>query len=101
MADYLVYLIQQVFVSHQDPNPPPSEHGPYRIVGDAQQSQIFDPDLQANFVPVLKQLQFASGRNITLHDREIGRAIQTARRLSTSDTTLLKKHALTLTPVQN
>lgn len=89
-------LLQRFFVERTDPELQKSDYGRYHIIGDEQQSELFDPILQPDFTPVFKRLEFASGKKIKLYGREIGRTIQTARRLSDMDVVLLKDYAAEL-----
>jgi hypothetical protein len=88
-------LIQRIYVQDvaYDEN-----SGKWFVTGDARRSQVFDIHNQRDLTPVLRKLQFASGRAITARGRSIGRSIQRSRPLSGSDVILLERHAKGLMP---
>jgi hypothetical protein len=69
---------------------------PYRLVPDPEASSVFCLDRQPNLEPLLKRLQFQSGRTLRLSGRLIGRALQTPRRLTVDDDAALARWALKL-----
>ena len=68
----------------------------YGIIGDAAKSQRFEVSAQSDFTSLLQQLEFVSGRKLTVSGRAIGNALQTIRPLSEPDGLLLEKYARNL-----
>lgn len=66
---------------------------PYRVKGDPDQSKVFDPEGQDDLTPLLKNLEFASGRSIQLMGRRIGLTLQKIRSLSEADAILLENYS--------
>jgi hypothetical protein len=62
-----------------------------RFRGDPAQSEAYQVTNQADLTPLLHQLEFKSGRRITVSGREIGNAIQSARPLTEADQLLFEK----------
>jgi hypothetical protein len=76
-----------------------TEFGDYHIIGDEARSFFFDIYSQADFTPILKKLNFASGKKIINDGREIGFAIQRIRRMAVEDAHLLERYAQRLNVV--
>ena len=93
-------LLQRLFVDTLDPVPSDSHYGRFRIIGNPLLSQLFDPDNQADFTPILKHLEFSTGKSIEFTGRKIGQALQSPRALSPIDADTLVKHSRTLTEVE-
>ena len=74
----------------------PANEYSYRARGDEKASSIFDPKVQSDLVPLLKRLNFASGKKIELSGRKIAKALQFIRKLCEEDTALLSKYATSL-----
>lgn len=69
---------------------------PYGIVGDATKSQRFELSTQGDLTPLLQQLEFVSGKQLTVSGRAIGNALQSIRPLSEADGLLLEEYAQNL-----
>ncbi len=78
-------LLERIVVRRKEHVPNDSEYGPFHFVGVPKLSRRFNPRAQSDFTPVLRSLRFATGKSISLDGALIGRAIQTARRLDSSD----------------
>lgn len=87
-------LLQRIVVQEKFTNF--SFDRPYGISGDAAESQRFKVSAQTDFTPLLQQLGFVSGKNITASGRAIGNAIQKIRPLSEADGLLLEEYARNL-----
>jgi hypothetical protein len=57
-------LLHRLVVDHLDPVSSDSENGTYRIVGNPDLSQRFEPTDQEDFTPVLKHLEIPTGKSI-------------------------------------
>jgi hypothetical protein len=64
---------------------------PYHAIGD-DRSQTFRLDRQPDFAPILRKLEFVSGKRIKAMGRLIGRSLQTSRPLSEGDIHLLRNY---------
>jgi len=62
---------------------------PYQMSGNRETSLRFDFDSQKDFAPILRKLEFASGKRIFAQGRLIGNFIQNLRILSPNDSNLL------------
>lgn len=71
-------------------------NGEFHAKGDVKNSQTFDVKNQSDLTPILRKLNFASGKRITARGKLIGRSIQRSRPLSDSDVILLEQYAKTL-----
>lgn len=69
---------------------------PYGIIGDAARSQRFEVSTQSDFTPLLQELEFVSGKKLTVSGRAIGNALQTIRPLSEADGLLLEEYVRNL-----
>ena len=73
---------------------------PYHATCDKEQNQYFDIYEQADFAPILKQIEFASGRRIQANGALIGRSLMAVRLLrSPDDIEVLEDYANRLTAV--
>jgi hypothetical protein len=70
-----------------------SNNGEFHTKGDVKNSQTFDVDKQSDLTPILRKLNFASGKRITARGKLIGRSIQRNRPLAESDVVLLEQYA--------
>src|SRR5688572_5261595 len=68
------------------------EYGQYHFIGDPKKSERFDIVTQADFEPILRQLEFGSGQKITATGKRIGLSFQAPRRLSVKDGNLLSDY---------
>jgi hypothetical protein len=75
------------------------ENGIWDVKGDRSKSETFDIQNQPDFTPILRRLNFASGKKITKSGAWIGTQIQRPRPLSDADVILLNKYARTLQKV--
>jgi hypothetical protein len=76
-------LIQRISIvekRHQ-----PSFERPYQVVGDPVQSEIFDIRGQTDLTPILRQLNFTTGRRISSQGARIAQSLQTIRALTSGD----------------
>jgi hypothetical protein len=69
---------------------------PYGIIGDAAKSQRFEVSTQSDLTPLLQELEFVSGRKLTVRGRAIGNALQTIRPLSEANGMLLEEYSQSL-----
>lgn len=83
-------LLQRIVVQEKFYNQ--NNGRPYGIIGDAAKSQRFEVSTQSDLTPLLQQLKFISGRNITVSGRAIGNTVQSIRPLSESDGLLLEEY---------
>jgi hypothetical protein len=66
----------------------------YRIVGSRKRSRVFDfAEGQGDVAPVLRRLDFSTGRRLTLAGSAIGRCIRNPRRLTPEDAQKLEDFA--------
>jgi hypothetical protein len=84
-------LLQRVYVRALEYKK--GEKFSYWAVGDDDKSELFDPDEQIDFAPMLRKLKFASGKRITGRGRKIGTLLRAIRPLSDSDVVLLQEYA--------
>jgi len=91
----LWYLIQRISIKDV------FFDGVWRVEGDPCKSEVFDVRMrnQPDFTPILRQLNFASGKKITKIGGMIGTQIQRPRPLSDADVVLLSNYAKTLQKV--
>ena len=87
-------LLQRIVVQEKFTNF--SYERPYGIIGDAATSQRFEVSTQTDLTPLLQELEFVSGRKLTVSGRAIGNALQTIRPLSDADGLLLEEYARSL-----
>jgi len=92
-------LLSRSCVARPNPRRVNTQHGQYHIISDEQRSELFDPYIQDDFAPILKQLDFASGKKIKKSGREIGQTLEVARRLTDTDVEILKRSAQKLVSV--
>lgn len=92
-------LLQRICVHSRDPQQQKSKYGPYHIIGDDHQSELFNLEFQPDFTPTLRKLDFLSGRRIAVRGRQIGQTLQSIRPLSDSDSDLLTEYSRTLKPL--
>jgi hypothetical protein len=71
----------------------PQNPTPYCAQGNVEKSKVFYPDSQADLTPLLRELEFASGKQIEEQGRQIGLKLQSLRRLTDSDGKLLQEYA--------
>lgn len=71
----------------------PQDATPYCAKGSIEKSKVFYPDTQADLTPLLKKLEFASGKRIEQHGRRIGLKLQSLRRLTDNDGARLQEYA--------
>jgi len=89
-------LLEKLEVAKSDPSVRRSGRR-YRIVGSRKRSQGFDfGESQEDVAPVLKRLEFSSGRRVEYAGTEIGRSIRTPRRLTLEDVAKLEEFAAKL-----
>lgn len=87
-------LLQRIFVQEKFYNQ--NVDRKCGIIGDAAKSQRFEVSTQPDFTPLLRELEFVSGRKLIVSGRAIGNALQTIRPLSEADGLLLEEYARNL-----
>jgi hypothetical protein len=81
-------LIERIVVANKNPGLVKTKHGHFHIIGDNERSVFFDLTWQNDFAPILRQLNFVSGKRIRSSGKLIGRTLQVARRLTKEDVEL-------------
>jgi hypothetical protein len=71
----------------------PKDPTPYCAKGSIERSKVFYPDRQADLTPLLKELDFDSGKKIEQEGRRVGLTLQSLRRLTDEDGKLLQEYA--------
>lgn len=86
-------VLERIVVSRKDIDPEGDDnYGRYIFKGDPKKSERFHPDRLPDFTPVLKSLDFASGKRIGLDGALIGRALQTQRPLADADPPRIRRY---------
>jgi hypothetical protein len=73
-------------------------YGRFIFEGDAKQTERFRPAALPDFAPVLRSLEFHSGKAIELDGSLIGRAIQSPRRLAPADSKRIRQYLAAAKP---
>jgi hypothetical protein len=71
---------------------------PYEIIGDAAKGEKYNLDSQADLAPLLKKLEFESGKRIVGKGAVIGQRLQANRPMTEDDGLLLQSYANDLLP---
>ena len=89
-------LLQKVVVDKNWYDKGSTDNFRYRVAEDEALSAVYDPDDQGDLTPVLKKLDFTSGKQINATGAKIGQSLQTVRPLTWRSGRLLEAHAATL-----
>jgi hypothetical protein len=85
-------LLQRVEVLRPDPAEVVSRYGKFHVYADTSRSEAFDLRGQQDLTPLLKRLEFKSGKSIAYDGNKIGQAIQRPRGLASADRELLQSY---------
>jgi hypothetical protein len=72
---------------------------PYQIIGDPKKSVSFDIRKQGDLTPVLRKLNFVTGKKILASGARIAHSLQCIRPLTTGDSALLQQYSKNLPTV--
>ncbi len=87
-------LLQRLVIKSLEEDGPVD--APFHAIGNPETTEHYDVQTQPDFSSILHQLEFASGRRITLDGSLIGRAIQAIRPLADKDIALLEEYSRNL-----
>lgn len=89
-------ILGKLVITRKEFNAPGHKYGVYRVVGDSDESELYDPENQDS-TNVLMELEFEPPRPISSPQR-IGQSLQAMRRLTYSDEMTLERSAGLLAP---
>ena len=89
-------LLQRIVIRAKAENN--DEKRPYEIIGNRRRSQVFDMNAEPDLAPLLRKLEFRTGKKITARGNAIGNTLQTARPLTPSDVVLLEDYSAKFGP---
>jgi len=90
-------LIERISVMEKKHNP--EFVRPYQIVGDPKKSVAFDIRKQSDLTPVLRKLNFGTGKKILASGAKIAHTLQCNRPLTSEDSALLQHYSKDLPTV--